>query len=56
MTRTGDQRLVVVAAAAWSLLSRFTVSGRRVTMIVGRPAPHWTLLAGRLALLPDPGG
>ena len=36
--------------------ARFTVSGRRVTMIVGRSAPHWTLLAGRLALLPDPGG
>ena len=36
--------------------ARFTVSGRRVTTIVGRSARHWTLAVRQLALLPDPGG
>lgn len=36
--------------------ARFTVSGRRVTTIVGRSARHWTIAAACLALLPDPGG
>ena len=36
--------------------ARFTVSGRRVTVVVGRSARHWALAARQLALLPDPGG
>lgn len=35
---------------------RFTVSGRRVTTIVGRSAQHWALAVRQLSLLPDPGG
>ena len=36
--------------------ARFTVSGRRVTTIVGRSAQHWALAVRQLSLLPDPGG